>query len=162
MMKESKEHESKALQRDYREYRCSRAVIFSHLVIALCFFIFAFILGILQKEFGFKIPGIFLFLTGLYFIVMFIHLANTTALTTTEDEIIISDKPFLKHRHIMVKDIIEVRNQMDSLIQPGVLIWYNYQDEIRKVRIAAHFLRKEDQKGFLDYVRNIIKKSGSV
>ena len=147
---------------EYREYRYNWTVIFSYLAIALCFFIFAFILGILAKESVLKIPGISLFLTGLYFVAMFVHAMKATTLTTTEDEIVFSNKPFSTHRHIMVKDIVDVRIQMGSLIQPGVLIWYDYQDEIRKVRIDAQNLRKEDQKGFLDYVRNIIKKSGSV
>ena len=131
-MKESKEHESKAPKMEYREYRYSWTVIFSYLAIALCFFIFAFILGVLAKESVLKIPGISLFLTGLYFVAMFIHAMKATTLTTTEDEIIFSDKSFSRHHHILAKGITDVRIQMDSLIQPGVLIWYDYQDEIRK------------------------------
>ena len=72
-MKETKEHKSKALQMEYRVYKYSRTLIFSYLVIALSFFIFAFILGLLEKDLALRIPGISLFLTGLYFVAMFIH-----------------------------------------------------------------------------------------
>lgn len=156
MVRESKELKSKAFQMEFREYRYSKTVIFSWLAIALSFFILAFI-SFLEKELAFRIPGILLFLTGLFWLTMLIHALSTITLATTEDEIIFSDRPFSRHLHIMVKDIVKIKIQMDSLIQSGVLIWFEYQDKIRKVRIAVKNYRKGDQTEFLDYVRNITK-----
>ncbi|MGD2072098.1 MAG: hypothetical protein PVG65_01225 [Candidatus Thorarchaeota archaeon] len=142
------------MKKKLKEYEYKKSALLSWLLIAFLFFIFAFILGFLENEIVFKIPGMCSLVIGILFIVIFIRLMNTPFLVTTEEEIILRERPYAKPLHIPVKDIVKVKQQ-DKTFWPGVLIWYTYEDEIRKTRIFMKNLRKEDQKEFLDYLEKI-------
>jgi hypothetical protein len=139
------------MKKKLKEYEYTKSALLSWLLIAFLFFILAFILGFLEDDLVFKIPGMCSLVIGILFIIIFIRSMNTPFLIITEEEIIFWERPYKKPLHILVKDIVKVKQQ-DKIFWPAVLIWYTYEDEIRKTRIFIKNLRKEDQREFLDYL----------
>ena len=143
------------IKKEFKEYKYKRTAVFSWLIIVFILLVLWFIFYHLEGDIlFFRIVGIISFLLALYWIALFIHAIRSVTLATTEDEIIFSPWPLRKPLHIPVKDIVKV-NIFDRLIWPGIEIWYNYRDEIRKAKIVTQSLRKEDQAEFRKYVEGL-------
>lgn len=144
------------MEKEYKEYRYRGLVFIVWPIQVLLFFVLAFIFYFLEGDIVvFRVVGIFSFLLGLVWIAVAIHAVKNPVLKTTEEEIVFSEIPYVKTRHIPVKDIVEIEIQMDKMIWPGVFIWYHHKNKIRKVRIITKSLRKEDQKEFRTYLEDL-------
>ncbi len=144
------------MEKEYKEYRYRGLVFIVWPIQVLLFFVLAFIFYFLEGDIVvFRVVGIFSFLLGLVWIAAAIHAVKNPVLKTTEEEIVFSEIPYVKTRHIPVKDIVEIEIQMDKMIWPGVFIWYHHKNKIRKVRIITKSLRKEDQKEFRTYLEDL-------
>ena len=143
------------MAKEFKEYKYKRIAVYSWLIIVFLHVVLWFIFYYLEGDlFFFRIVGVFSLVLALCWIALFIHALRSVTLATTEDEIIFSPWPLRKPLHIPVKDIVKVKIR-DTLIWPGVAIWYSCKDEIRKVRIVTKSLRKEDQKEFRKYVEGL-------
>jgi len=146
------------MSKEHREYRYSKTAILSWIVIGFMFFILAFVLGFLENDLAFKVPGMCSFLVGFFWIIVSAHAMSTVQLATTEDEIIFSERPLKKPIRIPVKDIVKVKIQMNRYFWPSIIIWYSHLDEISKVRITMSSLRKDDQMEFCSYLEDLARR----
>lgn len=145
------------MAKEFKEYKYKRIAVYSWLIIVFLHLVLWFIFYYLEGDIlFFRIVGILSLLFALYWIALFIHAVRSVSLATTEDEIIFSPWPLRKPLCIPVRDIIKVRIR-DKLIWPGIEIWYDYRDEVRKVIIVTKSLRKEDQVEFRKYVEGLTK-----
>jgi hypothetical protein len=86
-----------------------------------------------------------------------IHTLKHGTLATTAHEIISTNWPFRKPRHIPVKDIVKVKISENSSLRPGVVIWYDHKDEIRKERIVIQYIKQKDRTEFFKYLENFVE-----
>jgi hypothetical protein len=106
------------MKKKLKEYEYKKSALLSWLLIAFLFFILAFIFGFLEDDVVFKIPGMCSSVIGILFIIIFIRAKNTPFLVTTEEEIILWERPYAKPLHIPVKDI--------SWLIPSHMSFLNY------------------------------------
>lgn len=137
-------------------YKYKKIAVVLWFVVAFLFFILSFIVC-LEGDLLSRMLGIFSFAVGLFWLVMGIHALRNVTLATTEDEILFSEWPFAAPLRIPTEDIVKVKIQMDKKIWPGVLLWFDYKDGIRKVRIITKSLRQEDQKELRSYLEDLIE-----
>lgn len=141
-----------------RKYEYKKVAIAFWLLASVFFFITAFI-WLTEDMVLDKIFVILLFINAVFLLAISIHALKYTVLATTDSEIIFGKIPFAKPLHIPVKDIAKIKIQKDKLIWPGVLIWYNCRDEIRKERIIMKSFKQKDRIEFYKYLENLVESN---
>lgn len=141
-----------------KKYEYKSIAIAFWLLVSVFFFINAFI-WLTEERVLDKMFGILWLINAVLFLVISIHALTYTALATTDSEIIFAKIPFAEPLHIPVKDIAKIKIQKDKLIWPGVLIWYNYKDEIRKERIIMKSFKQKDKMEFYRYLENLVESN---